>query len=127
LYPACKSDLTGKGGPIYTRRSFSPIKEGESTKREEVIEMTSSIFGGITRKMSALTGALALVATLAVLMVSGAGAANAQVNEAPGAFGQQIQATICSVLRSAINEFPGASNALGTLVERICGPGTVAE
>jgi hypothetical protein len=85
--------------------------------------MASTIFVGITRKMSALTGALALVATLAVLLVSGASTANAQVNQAPGAIGQQIQVAICSLLRSlpAINEFPGASGQLNVLIERVCG------
>jgi len=86
--------------------------------------MMSTSFVGITRKTSALTGALALVATLAVLLVSGASPANAQVNETPSPFFQQVQAAICSVLRSlpTINESSGATDPLGVLIENVCGP-----
>ena len=89
--------------------------------------MTGTIFVGITRKTAALTGALALVATLAVLLVSGASAANAQVNEAPS--WQQLQTAVCTVLRSfpAVNESPSGTNPLGVLIERICGPAPVSE
>jgi len=93
--------------------------------------MTSTIFDGITWRTSALTaaltGALALVATLAVLLVSGASAANAQSSEVPSL--QQLQVKVCTFLRSlpAINESPSGTNPLSELIEHLCGPGTVAE
>ena len=88
--------------------------------------MTSTIFVGTTRRMSALAGALALVATLAVLLVSGASPANAQVNETPSAFFQQVQAAICTTLRSlpTVNESPGATDPLTVLINSVCGPVT---
>jgi hypothetical protein len=93
--------------------------------------MMSTIFVGTTRKMSALTGALALVATVAVLLVSGASVANAQVNQTPncGPFCQRIQTKICTVLRSlpAVNESPGGTDPLSVLIERVCGTAPVGE
>ncbi len=84
--------------------------------------MAANVFVGMTRGMSALMGALAVVATLVVLLMSGASIANAQaVNEGPGscAFCKVFRAAVCAVLRSIpVNESPTGFDPLGSLRER---------
>jgi hypothetical protein len=102
--------------------------------REVGVEMTSTIFVGTTRRMSALAGALALVATLAVLLMSGASVAAAQgVNEQPSshcAICERIEAAICTVLLRSlpVAQLP-SGDPVNLLIEKCAevGVGTVSE
>jgi hypothetical protein len=85
--------------------------------------------------MSVVAGVLALVATLAVLLVSGAGAANATVNQEPTthcALCEEIQTVVCTVLRAlplpTFSETPVGFEPLDFLIENCAaGAGTVGQ
>jgi hypothetical protein len=93
------------------------------------------VLSGMTRKMSALACAFALVGMLAVSLVSGVSVAGASVNEEPGsscALCEEVQTVVCSVLHvlplPTLNESPAGFEPLDFLIENCAsGVGTVSQ
>ena len=97
--------------------------------------MSTMVFTGMTRKMSAVACVLALVGMLAVSLVSGVSAASASVNEEPSgscALCEEVQTVVCSVLHvlplPTLNESPAGFEPLDFLIENcVSGVGTVGQ
>jgi hypothetical protein len=86
--------------------------------------MSTIVFAGMMRRMSAIACAAAVMGMLAVPLVSGASVASASVSEEPGincALCEEVQTIVCSVLHvlplQTLNESPTGFEPLDFLIE----------